>query len=139
MPYQYAVLSSHLALHSSHGGGGGGERASFPFIFCPWNLATKDQQMPRTADSKTCYISCYFDFLLYLSTEDISLKSNTYHPPPATWGKRSCSAAVSLEEIVFITHSEFCRIYPHRVSEPPHFWMLDDPQLQILFKSFLVF
>lgn len=133
MPYQYSITNSHLALHSSQG------RGFFSLHFCPWNLASKDQQMPQTADSKTCYISCYFHFLLYPSTEDTSSMPNTYHPPLATWGKRSCLAAVSLKEIVFITHSDFCRIHPHQVSQPPHFWMLEDPQLQILFKSSLVY
>lgn len=90
MPYQYSITSSHLALHSSQG------RGFFSLHFCPWNLASKDQQMPKTADSKTCYISCYFHFLLYLSTEDTSSMPNTYHPPLATWGKKilfSCSVS----------------------------------------------
>lgn len=77
MPYQYSVLSSHLALHSSQGGG-----ASFPFIFCPWNLATE-----RSADAQDGWQQNLFHFLLFwLSFVPLNRRYifNAKHLPPSS-------------------------------------------------------
>lgn len=88
--------------------------------------------------TKICLVFSCFSLYFALFNQKIHLEFKAYYPLGLFSWKLSYSATMSLEEIGFNTHREFCTIHHHQVSQSLRFWILQTPVNNFL-KDFYYF